>query len=47
MTLDNNYNSLTTLQQKLAEFGEGFKLTMREAMKICDKSSIDICFKWL
>lgn len=43
MTLNNKYNSLTTLQQKLAEFGEGFKLTMREMVNICNKA-IYFCY---
>mgnify|MGYP001632016425 CR=1 FL=1 len=38
MNLDGGYNSLTTLQQKLAEFGNSFKLTMREMVNICNKA---------
>lgn len=38
MTLKDKYNSLTTLHQKLAEFGNIFKLTMREMVNICNKA---------
>lgn len=38
MTLKDRYNSLETLHQKLAEFGEGFKLTMREMLSVCNKA---------
>lgn len=38
MELKDKYNSLTTLQQKLAEFGEGFQLTMREMVNVCNRA---------
>lgn len=38
MTLKDKYNSLSTLQQKLAEFGNDFKLTLREMVNICNKA---------
>ncbi len=38
MSLSDRYNSLTTVQDKLAEFGNGFKLTMREMVNICEKA---------
>ena len=38
MEVKNKYNSLTTLQGKLAEFGKGFQLTMREMVNVCNKA---------
>lgn len=38
MELTGKYNSLETLQQKLAEFGKNFKLTMREMVNVCNKA---------
>lgn len=38
MEVKNKYNSLTTLQGKLAEFGKGFQLTMREMINVCNKA---------
>lgn len=38
MELTGKYNSLETLQQKLAEFGKDFKLTMREMVNVCNKA---------
>ncbi len=38
MEVKNKYNSLTTLQEKLAEFGKGFQLTMREMVNVCNRA---------
>lgn len=38
MVLKNKYNSLITLHQKIAEFGKGFQLTMREMVNVCNKA---------
>ncbi len=38
MEVKNKYNSLITLQEKLAEFGKGFQLTMREMVNVCNRA---------
>lgn len=43
MSLDEKYNSVILLQEKLAEFGKEFKLTMRE-MKYALEKALYICF---
>lgn len=42
MVLSDRYNSLEVLQNKIAEFAEGFKLSLREIKKVCDRA-VYIC----
>lgn len=38
MTTKDKYNSITVLQKKLAEFGEKYKLTLREMCNVCNQA---------